>query len=142
VFKSHHKLIVRITGVLVGGLFLTVAHFTMAETVIDPMQPPAFALNKFRLAKLKKKGLSQAGKNSPKKQARKSLRLSSILIAKDRKVAIINDQMLLIGDRIGTARLVRILKDRVQMSRSGKKIELKLQNVKTTIRKHVAGNKL
>ena len=123
------------------GLSLSATNSAVAEIIKDPMQPPAFALNKFRLAKLKKSGLpkTQTIKKIP---ATKSLRLSSILIGKSRKIAIINEQMLVVGDNVEGARLVKISKDRVQLSRRGKKFELKLKNEITAIRKLAAESKL
>ena len=123
------------------GLSLSATNSAVAEIIKDPMQPPAFALNKFRLAKLKKSGLpkTQTIKKIP---ATKSLRLSSILIGKSRKIAIINEQMLVVGDNVEGARLVKISKDRVQLSRRDKKFELKLKNEITAIRKLAAESKL
>lgn len=136
------KLMNNLVIVALIGLFASTTSVAIAETVKDPMQPPAFALNKYRLAKLKKNGLLKAQTNKVKKPAVVSLRLSSILIGKSRKVAIINDRMLVVGDKVENARLVKILKDRVQLSRRGKKIELNLQNEITAIRKHAVENKL
>lgn len=114
-----------------------------AELINNPMKPPAFALNKFRLAKLKQNGGTQAPKAITTKSATKALNLSSVLIGQQRKVAIINDQTLVVGERIGKYKLVAIFKDRVQLvSGSGKRTELKLDNEITAIRKNAVESKL
>lgn len=114
------------------------------EPIKDPMKPPAFALNKFRLEKLKKNaGPQTVKKNVAATPIRKTLTLSSILIGKNRKVAIINDKTLVVGERIAKYKLVAIFKDRVQMvSASGKRTELKLDNNITAIRKDAVESKL
>ena len=114
-----------------------------AELINNPMKPPAFALNKFRLAKLKQNGSTQASKVATTKSAIKAMNLSSVLIGQQRKVAIINDQTLVVGERIGKYKLVAIFKDRVQLvSGSGKRTELKLENEITAIRKNAVESKL
>lgn len=113
-----------------------------AENIKDPMQPPAFALNKFKQARIKKSGKVVVKPAVTQKPVKKSLRLSSVLIGKSRKVAIINDQMLVVGEKIERAELVRIYKDRVQLSRNGKKIVLRLEDDNTAIRKHAVESKL
>ncbi len=107
----------------------------VGETIVDPMQPPAFALNKFRLAKLKNSGNTSKTQSSKKTSPVKSLQLSSILIGRDRKVAIINQQMLVVGERIENAKLIKISKDSVQLLKNDKRIVLKLDNELTTIKK-------
>jgi len=114
-----------------------------AELIHNPMQPPAFALNKFRLAKLKQNGRIQAPKTTIKKPAIEALNLSSVLIGRQRKVAIINDQTLVVGERIQKYKLVAIFKDRVQLvSGNGKRTELKLANEISVIRKNAVESKL
>jgi len=114
-----------------------------AESIKDPMKPPAFALNKFRLAKLKQNRRAQAPSVPAPKPATKPLNLSSILIGQKRKVAIINDQTLVVGERIGKYKLVAISKDRVQLlSGNGKRTELKLENETIAIRKNAVESKL
>ena len=97
------------------------------------MQPPPFALQKFREAKLAK------GPKIDKPQAtqsrRKPLQLTSILFSNERKVAIIDDQALSLGDSINGARLVRLTRESARLVRKGKVINLSLGNDLTTIRK-------
>ncbi len=118
------------------------SHPAIAETIIDPMRPPAFALNKFRLAKLKKSGTSRSKSTAAKKSVIKPLKLSAILIGSNRKIAIINDQMLVVGDRIDRSRVNRIFKDRVEISRSGRKLVLRLDKDLSAIRKNTVKSKL
>ena len=114
-----------------------------AELINNPMKPPAFALNKFRLAKLKLNGKTRAAKTTAAKTVTKALKLSSILIGQNRKVAIINDQTLVVGERIEKYKLVAIYKDRVRMiSGNGKRTELRLENEITAIRKDAVESKL
>jgi len=112
-----------------------------AEPIVDPMQPPAFALNKFRLAKLKKAGRVQSSQRKAVVKP-EPLLLTSILIGADRRIAIINNKTMMVGDSIGSAKLVRILKGKVQLFRKGKRIELKLDNEFTVIRKKTAESQL
>ena len=114
-----------------------------AERITNPMKPPAFALNKFRQARLKLNGQGPVVKTTTTKPLTKTLKLSSILIGQNRKVAIIDDQTLVVGDRIGKYKLVAIFKDRVQMvSGNGKRTELKLENEITAIRKDAVESEL
>ena len=114
-----------------------------AELINNPMKPPAFALNKFRQARLKLNGQGPVVKTTTTKPLTKTLKLSSILIGQNRKVAIIDDQTLVVGDRIGKYKLVAIFKDRVQMvSGNGKRTELKLENEITAIRKDAVESEL
>lgn len=52
--------------------------------------------------------------------------LTSTLISPQRSVAIINDQVVLVGQEVDGARLEAIKPGRVLLSRAGKKIKLKL----------------
>ena len=114
-----------------------------AKTVVDPMQPPAYALKKFRQAKLKKGNQLRQGQSKSKNIVKpKSLLLTSILIGSNRRIAIINDTALAVGDRVGSAKLVGILKDKVQLINNGKRIELRLDKESTVIRKKAAESKL
>jgi len=136
VFKSGNKFVC-------FGMALFFAAFTSAAEVInDPMKPPAFALQKFRLAKLKKSNQLVKAKTETPKPATKPLVLTSILIGQKRKVAIINDQMMVVGDRIGQARLVKVSRDSVLLLKNGKRIELRLDNELTAIRKIAGESKL
>ncbi len=112
--------------------FFGVGAIASAAELRDPMRPPPFALEKFRLAKLAKqpKPKTAAPKESPK-----PLQLTSILISKDRRIAIIDDQMLAVGDRIRGARLVALTRESARLVRQGKVINLSLGNDASAIRK-------
>ncbi|MCP4490782.1 MAG: hypothetical protein GY820_26235 [Gammaproteobacteria bacterium] len=125
-----------------GLTLLLPGEVVASETVIDPMKPPAFALNKFRLAKLKSSSKAENAASKKTTSTTKPLQLTSVLIAKDRKVAIINQQMMVVGERISKARLVKISKDSVQLLKNGKRIILKLENELTAIRKTAAQGNL
>ncbi len=119
----------------VGMTLAMLSEVIASETVIDPMKPPAYALNKFRLAKLENSAKARKTTSRKIKSTAKPLQLTSVLIAKDRKVAIINQQMMVVGERIGKVRLIKISKDSVQLLKNGKRLVLKLDNDLTTIRK-------
>lgn len=112
------------------------------EKIRDPMQPPAYAMNQFKLAKMKRQAAGQVKKTTIKKAPVKPLHLSTILIGQARKIAIINDRMMVIDDVIDNARLVKILKDRVELIRKGKRLTLVLDNNLISIRKSPAKSKL
>lgn len=104
-----------------------------AQELRDPMQPPPFALQKFREAKWAGKPATTKPKvEKPKQQP---LQLTSILYAKDRKIAIINDQMLAVGDRIRGAELVKLTRATARLVRKGKVINLSLDNNLTVIKR-------
>ena len=95
------------------------------------MRPPAFALRKYRQEK-QKQAASGPGKPAPKQEP---LRLHSILFSSLRRRAIINDRLLAVGDRIDGAKLVAIERDRVRLSRQGRKIVLKLGTSRLEMKK-------
>jgi hypothetical protein len=109
-----------------------------AQELRDPMQPPPFALQKFRQAKW----ASQPRVDKPKTAKPKPLQLTSILYSKNRKIAIIDDQMLAVGDRIRGARLVKLTRATARLVRNGKVINLNLGNDLTAIKKKVVESDL
>ncbi|MCP4187536.1 MAG: hypothetical protein GY763_08035 [Gammaproteobacteria bacterium] len=125
-----------------GLTLILFSEVVASETVIDPMKPPAYAMNKFRLAKLKNSNKAENAVSKKTTSTTKPLQLTSVLIAKDRKVAIINQQMMVVGERIGKAKLVKISKNSVQLQKNGKRIILKLENELTVIRKTAAQSNL
>ncbi len=56
--------------------------------------------------------------------AKERYQLESILVGDVRKVAVINGKALTEGEKVGSAKVVRIEKNKVQLSRRGKVIEL------------------
>ena len=133
--SSHCKTaILAIKAVLFGTVFAVGVAYS-ADTIRDPMQPPAFALKQFKLAKIKSRTDGRVKKTSVKKPTANPLHLRSILIGRSRKVAIINDRLLVVGDEIDKAKVVKILNDRVELIRKGKRIKLVLDNQLISIRK-------
>jgi hypothetical protein len=127
-----------ITNYVVAVALLTVGFFGVGALakgaeLRDPMQPPAYALQKFRQAKWNAK--PAATTSSALKPKQKPLRLTSILISRQRKIAIIDDQMLAVGDRIRGARLVRLTRSSARLVRKGKVINLSLDNDLAAMRK-------
>ena len=120
--------------------FFGVGTLAKAEELRDPMQPPAFALQKFRQAKLSAKPAPTAGSTSKPKP--KPLQLTSILFSQNRKIAIIDDQMLAVGDRIRGAKLVKLTRVSARLVRKGKVINLSLDNDFTAIRKQAVESDL
>jgi hypothetical protein len=134
-----------ITTYLVVVVLLTLGFFGVgalakAEELRDPMQPPAFALQKFRQAKLSgKPAPSTVSASKPKP---KPLQLTSILFSQNRKIAIIDDQMLAVGDRIRGAELVKLTRATARLVRKGKVINLSLGNDLTAIKKQAVESDL
>ncbi|MCP4431073.1 MAG: hypothetical protein GY806_08865 [Gammaproteobacteria bacterium] len=129
------RTVILLIPLMFSGVTLTSDIVFAADNIRDPMQPPAFALKQFRLAKNKRQGAAQAKLITVKKTPEKQLRLSTVLIGKARKVAIINDRMLVVGDKIKNAKVLRILKDSVELVRNGKRIKLVLDNRLISVRK-------
>ncbi|MCK5662609.1 MAG: hypothetical protein KAI17_03935, partial [Thiotrichaceae bacterium] len=94
----------------------------------DPMRPPAFALNKFRLQNLK--DLPPVIKKPVKPVKLTVFELNSILYSADRQHAIINNQLVKKGDVIDGAKLVRLQPDSVRLLSKGKIIDLKIYDNK------------
>ena len=104
-----------------------------AQELRDPMQPPPFALQKFRQAKWANQTKNPVPVKAKPKQA--PMRLTEIIYSKERKVAIIDDQLLVVGDRIRGARLVEVTRDSARLVRKGKVVTLSLNNDLSAIRK-------
>ena len=113
--------------------FLDVGALAMAAELRDPMQPPPYALKKFRQAKLKNQPALPAKPVAKPKM--KPLQLTSILISNQRRIAIIDDQMLAVGDRIRGARLVKLTPVSARLERDGKVIILTLDDGLMAIQK-------
>ena len=128
-----------VVGLLALGVF-GVGALAKAAELRDPMRPPAFALQKFRQAKLSGKPAPPAVSTSRPKP--KPLQLTSILFSQNRKIAIIDDQMLAVGDRIKGAELVKLTRVTARLVRKGKVINLSLDNELTAIRKQAVESDL
>ena len=126
--------------VLLSLGFIGIGTMAKAAELRDPMQPPPFALQKFRQAKWAGKPAKTPAKAVKPQQ--KPLQLTSILYARDRKVAIINDQMLVVGDRIRGAELVKLTRATARLVRKGKVISLSLDNDLTAIKKEAVESDL
>jgi hypothetical protein len=120
--------------------FFGVGALAKATDLRDPMQPPAYALQKFRQARLS--GAPAVSKSTAVKPQQKPLQLTSILISRNRKIAIIDDQMLALGDRIRGAKLVGLTRAGARLVRKGKVINLSLSNDSTAIRKSAVESNL
>jgi hypothetical protein len=125
---------------LVSLGFFGVGALASAVELRDPMRPPAFALEKYREARRAanpkpKTATAAAPKDEP-------LRLTSIIYSAERKLAIIDDQMLAVGDRIRGAELVELTRDSARLLRKGKMITLHLRTELTAIRKQAVKSDL
>ncbi len=120
------------------GLFLCLLIVTQSVQagLYDPMQPPPYALDKFRLEKLKKNRPVTGSKKTPEKKT--AWVLSSILYSTQRKHAIINNKLVKKGDIINGARLVRLRPDSVRLNLKGKSIDLKLPGRMMSMKKPLA----
>jgi len=126
--------------VLLALGFFGVGALAKAAELRDPMQPPAFALQKFRQAKASgKPAPSTVSASKPKP---KPMQLTSILFSQERKIAIIDDQMLAVGDRIRGAKLVKLTRVSARLVRKGKVINLTLDNDLAAIRKQAVESDL
>jgi len=103
-----------------------------AAEIRDPMQPPEYALKKFRLAKNKNSAKTVVRVKKPEVKA---MKLTSIIHSPTRKIAIIDNQMLSVGATINGAKLVKIDKHGVRLVRRGKVINLRLPDNLTAIKK-------
>ena len=112
--------------------FFGIGTMASAAELRDPMQPPPFALRKFREAKLAQN--PQPSQPVAKKPPEPPLRLTSIIYSDERKVAIIDDQMLAIGDRIRGARLVKLTRHSARLVKNGKTINLSLDSELSAIK--------
>ncbi len=120
--------------------FLGFGTLVHAQELRDPMQPPPYALKKFQQAKWAK--TAKPAKPRVDKPTQKPLQLTSILISNNRKIAIIDDQMLRIGDTIQDARLVKLTRNSARLLRKGKVINLSLNNDLIAIKKKAVENDL
>ncbi|MFT5503459.1 MAG: hypothetical protein ACI845_000356 [Gammaproteobacteria bacterium] len=111
-----------------------------ADKFIDPMKPPAYALQKFRQEKNKSKPKTIV--KAATRVVVEPLRLTSILISKNRRIVIIDDQMLVVGDVIKNAKVTRIDRESARLVRRGKVINLTLNNDSTAIIKKAVESKL
>ena len=120
---------------LIAIIPLLMLQFGLAQAVDikDPMQPPEYALKKFRQAKNKNKPVSTG--IQVKKVEIKPMKLTSIIYSPTRKIAIIDEQMLGVGGIINGAKLVKIDKHSVRLVRNGKVINLRLPGDLTAIKK-------
>ena len=120
------------------GLFFSLQ--VSAENLRDPMKPPAFALNKFRLEKIKK--AAPAVKSVPGAKKAPRWVLSSILYSTSRQHAIINNKLVRKGEKIGGARVVSLQADHVRLVAGGKVIVLRLPGIGQSIKKSLDEKKL
>ncbi len=117
---------------------------SISNPIKNPMRPPAFALQKYQQARNKNKPQVVAVEQELVKS--KTLELTSILYSSTRKIAIIDDKMLSVGDSIDGARLVSVKKDSARLVKNGKTINLRLSNQlqtswKTVVQKTMAEKK-
>lgn len=90
----------------------------------DPMRPPAYALEKYRLMKIKNIRPVIDKKVTPK--AKDTWVLNSILFSSQRQHAIINNQLVKKGEMIKGARLVLLKPEGVRLLAKGKYIDLRI----------------
>jgi hypothetical protein len=105
----------------------------------DPMQPPAFALYKFRMEKQPQSSSAGSADVKPRAQA---LVLNSILYSSQRQHAIINNKIVKKGDMVDGAKLIQLLPDKARLIKKGKVIELSLNSGFKSIKKKHVGKRL
>ncbi|MEE8366270.1 MAG: hypothetical protein V3R76_10815 [Gammaproteobacteria bacterium] len=143
---ARKSLFLKASNGLVGAIILTILNtpipMAQAAEIRDPMEPPAYALQKFRQAKWKKANTGVKKASVVKKTAAKPMQLTSILYSPERKIAIIDDQTLRVGDAIRNAKLIKINKGSVRLMKKGKFIDLLLNDELTAIKKITIERKL
>ncbi len=127
-----------LTGVLV--LAVLGLPVTAAAQANDPMRPPPFALQKYKLEKLKKNPPPAPRPTNPNEE--QPWVLNSILYSKQRQHAVINNVLVRKGERIRGARLVRLTPESVRLVHKGKVIDLDLRSRYKSIRKSAGGKNL
>ena len=105
-----------------------------SDRLADPMMPPPLAMQKFREARLARQP-RPAAQAKPDKPRPRPMRLMSILYSSERQIAIIDDQMLAVGDRIRGAELIELTRVRARLRREGKIIDLSLGDDRLAIKK-------
>lgn len=97
----------------ITGLITLISTTITAEVVVgrDPTQPATFNV----IIDKKQAGTPTAG-----------YQLQSILISKDRSLALINDKFVSVGDVIGSAKVIGIDRNSVILSESGRKLTIYL----------------
>jgi hypothetical protein len=126
---------------IISALLISPDSIAKAAEFKDPMQPPEFALKKFRQAKNKNAAPVVSAKSVKKPQA-KPFKLTSILYSPTRKIAIIDDQMLAVGGIINGAKLIKINKYSARLVRKGKVINLRLPDDSSAISKTPVENEI
>jgi hypothetical protein len=132
-----------ITTYLAVVLFVSLGSFGVtallhAKELQDPMRPPPLALQKMRKARLPDPP-KQVVEVKPKEPP---MQLTEIIYSRNRKVAIIDDQLLVVGDKIRGAKLVKLTRESARLVRSGKVITLSLNQDFSSIRKKAVGSDL
>ncbi|MBX9963616.1 MAG: MSHA biogenesis protein MshK [Burkholderiales bacterium] len=94
---AHH-----LTPVTMALALAASVHGAWAETLPDPTRPPAFLF-------------APADGDGPPAEASGGLVLQSVLIAPNRRSAIIGGRTLSVGDRLGDFTLVRVSEGEVQL---------------------------
>jgi len=135
---------VSLRNILTLILSVVILQFSLVQAaeIRDPMEPPAYALQKFREAKWKISNKRVKTTIAVKKPVVKAMHLTSILYSSERKIAIIDDQTLKVGDAIRNARLIKINKGSVRLVKKGKIIVLRLDDELTANKKIVVERKL
>lgn len=109
----------------------------------DPMRPPAYALEKYRLAKIKKTAVTR--KVQKKVVAKHRWVLNSILFSPGRQHAIINNKLVNRGGKVDGAKLIELQSGSVTLLSKGKKIKLTINESQVrlkSIKKSLAEKKI
>ncbi|MEZ4333276.1 MAG: hypothetical protein R3F35_16055 [Myxococcota bacterium] len=93
------------------SLLLTAASARAGEPLPDPTRPPAEALS---------------ASPTPEVAAPSRLELRAIFHADDRRIALLDDRRVGVGDRVADATVIAIDADRVRLRRGGEIVEIEL----------------
>ena len=103
--------ITRFSGLLAMLVFCALP--SAADPPQDPTRPPSF-------------GMSREASDASGSDDTEELSLQAVFQAESRRVAIVNDRRVGVGDIVRSARVVSIEGDRVTLRRRGQTIELEL----------------
>jgi len=110
-------------------LWLATVHLAGAAELLDPTRPvvpPATVT-------------TPSGESQPKLGS--ALRLEGILVAEQRRIAIINGKLLHVGDWLGDIQVRAIATDAVHYSRAGRSLTLRLTAPTIKVRRTAASQK-
>lgn len=109
--SSRSRMPMRRVACAVALLLSAAASARAGEALPDPTRPPAEAL---------------PASPTPEAAAPSRLELRAIFHAEDRRLALLDDRRVGVGDRVGDATVIAIESDRVRLRKAGEIVEIEL----------------